>query len=187
MEWSPLTPDHALYDARLVPVEEHVHWDEPGLEWDPSFTPDYTPDQMAQMGVFGDAYWSDELGQERAAMLPATFTAPKSGTLHKNHRGKQAAEINYHGRPASFPRDWWLDKGLIFDYDPLGWYEWYCWYYLGRRVPGYDAHQIKRWRSFVVRTRKMLDKTGHAGSAQALLHWAAAPEEKCCTGRWLAV
>ena len=187
--WSPLAPSHGLYDPRLVQVEEPVaYWADEALDigyvigakdWHPTFQPDYSPRQMALMGVFGDAYWGDALGQERAALLPASFTAPKEGKVYTNHRSAQAKRINYHGRPASFPRDWWLDKGLIFNYDPLGWYEWYCWYWLGRRVPHYDAHQIWRWRNFVTRTRAMYQTTGHAGSAQALLHWAAAPEERC--------
>lgn len=180
MSWEPLTPSNPLYDQRLIRVVEPVSWDEGGLEWDPTFAPDYTPEQMARMGVFGDAYWTDDLGQERALLLPESFTRRKEplGPILTNHRSAAAGRINYHGRPASFGRDWWLDKRLIFSYDPLGWFEWYCWYTLGRRVPQYDTHQIKRWRSFVTRTRRMLETTGAAGSAQALLHWAASPEER---------
>jgi len=185
-QWQPIAPDDPLYDRRLVVVLEPVGWSDIASEgyvvgakdWHPLFQPDYLPHQMAKMGVFGDAYWGSPLGEQRRVMLPAEYTAPKSGVHYTNHRAKQAGAVNFHGRPASFPRDWWLDKGLIFSPDPLGWYEWYCWYSRGRRIKGYDAHQIRRWLSFVARTRKMLETTGHAGSAQALLHWASAPTER---------
>ena len=176
LQWQPLQPEDPLYDNRLLKVGWDAKWVHVGSsDWNPSFRPDYHPRQMATMGIFGDAYWGDALGQQRAAMLPEGYSKPKFGTHYTDHRGKQSARINYHGRTASKPREWWVEKGLIFDADPLGWHEWFCWYIRGRRIAPYDAHQIQRWRGFVTRARAQLAATGHLGYAQALLHWAAAP------------
>lgn len=123
------------------------------------------------MGIFGDAYFGDALGRSRLHLLPFEWQYTKSGQFYSNHRGSQCAEINFFGRPASETRDWWLDKGLIVDIDPLGWFEWYCHYYLGRRVEKYDDWQIERWRSFKVRHLASYRATRYPGSAQALLHW----------------
>jgi hypothetical protein len=182
-EWRPARPGDAAWDDRLVTSssDEPVTWLDyksvvPAWTRPEAFAPDFDPDQMAKMGVFGDAYWGGLEGAERFAMLelklyPFVPTATRGDKFYTNHRGKQCARINHFGRPASLTRDWWLDRQLIHATDPLGWYEWYWWYTLGRRIPAYDAWQIGRWLRFKERHGQMYRSQPVAGQAQALLHW----------------
>ncbi|MEP7172196.1 MAG: hypothetical protein ABI705_01775, partial [Aestuariivirga sp.] len=62
--------------------------------------------------------------------------------------------------------------------DPRGWFQWYCRYYMGRRMPEEDKRQIKRWKAFrrhVAQVRMNCDPDNpfcRPRQRQALLHWA---------------
>lgn len=173
-QWRKSQPGDPSWDPRLFHVLDEPYFTQPGREgFCPLFTPDYEPDQMIRMGVFGDAYWGGKGGQERWAYLSQVtgWTSTRSGALYVNPRGRQSRDINYHGRPASLSRDWWLDRLLIGDADPLGWFEWYCHYYRGRRLTAYDQWQVQRWCRFKSRHLSMYWNKPQAGQAQALLHW----------------
>lgn len=172
MNYRVCKPGDAAWDPRLKPWVAWVSFG--GQGWAAGFEPDFAPDFMLRAGVFGDAYFGSAAGQERWAMiqpLAPTWVPTRFGKPYERMRGSQCRTVNAFGRPASFGRDWWLDRGLIVDWDPMGWFEWYCWYWLGRRITGYDDWQIQRWRSFRERHGEMYRATPTGGHAQALLHW----------------
>ncbi len=139
-----------------------------GRDFADGFRPQLTPRQMLELGVFGGGYFAD-----RPSDLPDSWYA--KAKLSKVYDAK----LNYFGVRASLPRKVWLEKGWIREeYDPRGWFQWYCRYYLGRRIPEYDEWQIKRWRA-VARHVAQLQKSSPVGELncrpvqrQALLHWA---------------
>ena len=80
------------------------------------------------------------------------------------------------------PREEWIAKGWIFKQDPLGWFQWYCRFKNGRRIPEMDLIQIKRWKAFGDRHAPAVKKNCEAGDLQcrkrqrqALLQWAYNP------------
>ena len=139
-----------------------------GRNFHPDFRPDLTPAEMLAIGVFGGVYMRD-CGKE----------FPKSWfTRAKFAKGASDAKINYFKINASQPLSVWRAKGWIYHEDPRGWFQWYCRYYMGRRIPDEDTRQIKRWNAM----RRHLAQISHncrAGDLacrprqrQALLHWA---------------
>lgn len=139
-----------------------------GKDFAPDFKPDLTPQQMLKLGVFGGKYITDC----KKEFPPAWWTHAK---LAKDERDK---ELNYFKINASQPLAVWRAKGWIHPDDPRGWFQWYCRYYLGRRMPKEDARQIKRWRA-IARHIAQLRKNCRAGDEfcrprqrQAILHWA---------------
>ena len=141
-----------------------------GRDFDPEFTPDLTPPEMLRLGVFGGRYMTDGHGE----FPKSWFTHAK---LAKGRRGRDVA-LNYFGVDASQPLSEWRKKGWIHEDDPRGWFQWYCRYYMGRRMPEEDRRQIKRWK-MIRRHVRQIEKNCDRGDVfcrprqrQALLHWA---------------
>jgi hypothetical protein len=86
--------------------------------------------------------------------------------------------MNFFGIDASQPLSVWRKKGGIFEDDPRGWFQWYCRYYMGRRLAGEDVRQIRRWKAIrrhVAQIKKNCDEGDihcRRRQRQALLHWA---------------
>lgn len=140
-----------------------------GKNFDPTFTPDLTPKQMLQLGIFGGNYFN----QQPTEFPKSWFEGVELATDHKPHK-----DWNCFGVNASQPLKVWQQKGWIYFEDPKGWFLWYCRYYMGRRIPEEDARQIKRWKNMKRHITQLQnacpvsDTTCRPVQRQALLHWA---------------
>lgn len=139
-----------------------------GKNFDPEFKPELSPKQMLELGIFGGKYMTD-CGKE----FPRSWYK-KAKLCPERHDPK----LNYFGINASQPLSYWRKKGWIFKDDSRGWFQWYCRYYMGRRLPEEDKRQIKRWKAIirhiaqVKKNCKKGDITCRAKQRQAILHWA---------------
>ena len=139
-----------------------------GRNFDKSFNPDLSPKQMLALGIFGGKYMTDC----KKEFPKDWFTKAKlSPTIYD-------VNMNYFGVKASQSLSVWVKNGWIYKDDPRGWFQWYCRYYMGRRIEKEDMRQIKRWRMMVRHVAQLTnscrpqDLLCRRGQRQALLHWA---------------
>lgn len=139
-----------------------------GRNFEPGFEPELSPEQMLELGVFGGVYMRDCRGE-----FPASwFERAKLSAADKD------PSLNYFGVDASQPLSVWRQKGWIHQDDPRGWFQWYCRYFMGRRLVREDQRQIGRWRAMrrhVQQIRRNCvpgDIFCRPRQRQALLHWA---------------
>ena len=135
------------------------------------FKPELTPKEMLELGVFGGAYFGDKIKE-----------FPKSWFKKAKLSEKFDVKINRFRVKAGLSRKEWQDKGWIFKEDPLGWFQWYCRFKVGRRIPHIDKIQIKRWKAFGSRHIPAIKKNCDEGDIQcrrrqrqAVLQWAYDP------------
>ena len=134
------------------------------------FRPQLTPKKMLEMGVFGGYYFGGKMKEY-----------PKSWFKNAKLSKTFDVEKNRFKVKAGLSRKEWLDKGWIFKEDPLGWFQWYCRFTNGRRIPHIDGIQIKRWKAFK-RHLTAIKKNCEPGDIhcrrrqrQAILQWAYDP------------
>jgi len=139
-----------------------------GANFDPEFRPELTPKEMLRLGVFGGKYMTDTTGEFPQDWFEQARLSPQG----------RDASLNYFTVGAGQPLSVWRRKGWIAPEDPRGWFQWYCRYYLGRRMPHEDARQIGRWKA-MRRHLRQLQKHCEPGDLgcrprqrQALLQWA---------------
>ena len=134
------------------------------------FRPQLTPKEMLELGVFGGSYFGLNVKEY-----------PK--IWFKNVKISKTFDVNLNRFKvvSGLSREHWIEKGWIFKEDPLGWFQWYCRYTNGRRIPHIDEIQIKRWKNFrrhVLAIEKNCEK-GDLGcrkrQRQAILQWAYDP------------
>tara|TARA_B100000945_G_C20239908_1_gene529430 strand:+ start:208 stop:645 length:438 start_codon:yes stop_codon:yes gene_type:complete len=135
------------------------------------FKPQLTPKQMLELGVFGGSYF---VGSDINEFPKSWF---KKAKLSKKFNVK----LNRFRVKSGLSRQEWIKKGWIFKEDPLGWFQWYCRYTNGRRIPNIDEIQIQRWKNFI-RHVKAIKKNCEEGDLscrrrqrQAILQWAYDP------------
>lgn len=139
-----------------------------GKNFDPRFRPDLTPEEMLELGVFGGKYMNDCRDE-----FPKSWFKNAKLSLHIKDKN-----VNYFKVDASQSLSVWKEKGWIYKDDPRGWFQWYCRYYMGRRIQGEDEWQIKRWRMMTRHVAQIRNKcrvgdvSCNTRQRQALLHWA---------------
>lgn len=139
-----------------------------GKNFDSEFKPELTPKEMLELGVFGGKYLNDCQNE-----FPSQWFENA-----KLSEGSKNIKLNYFKVNASQSLKEWEQKGWIHPADPRGWFQWYCRYYMGRRLPEEDRRQIKRWKAFrrhVGAIKKNCipgDLKCRKKQRQALLHWA---------------
>lgn len=110
------------------------------------FKPNLSPYQVMALGSFGGTYWRP---------IDSRITSRTHRGRHKKYRWdlpdeilasqEYDKEINCYGVRVGESLEYWEDKGWITKHDPYGWFQWYCNYCDGRRIPEEDERQIKRW------------------------------------------
>jgi hypothetical protein len=163
---SPL--EEVVANDRMQQAYRYVRVHPMGEAFEPGFAPDLTPAEMLELGVFCGKYMTDC----RDEFPRSWFERAKLAT------GPRDCSLNYFGVSAGAPLSVWRTKGWIHPDDPRGWFQWYCRYYSGRRMPEEDHRQIGRWRAFrrhVAQVRKNCDPGDvfcRRRQRQALLQWA---------------
>jgi hypothetical protein len=142
----------------------------------PEFKPYFSPSEMLSCGVFEGKYLND-----------CIFEFPKEwyiSAMQKNKLSPEKADssINCFQIKSRMSLGDWKRSGWIpqiqGDPDTRGWFQWYCRFYIGRRIPELDKIQIKRWRAFarhfgqVKKNCPSGDLTCRPKQRQALLQWS---------------
>ena len=134
------------------------------------FRPFYSPKDMLEMGVFEGKYCNDCTDE----FPPEWFSKAKISKVPD-------PTLNFFGLKSRQPLSVWQQKGWIIDPDPRGWFQWFCRYYLGRRITGVDEIQIRRWRG-IARHAAQVSKNCDVGDVycrprqrQTLLQWSYDP------------
>lgn len=139
------------------------------LEADPGdlpadFQPDLSPGEMLMLGVFEGKYLND-----CTAEFPAEWFVGALHTGRLSPEGRDVERCNFFGVASRQPLSAWVSsgwapsrgrRGRTDDHyhgalgdpernpDERGWFQWYCRYWMGRRLPELDTIQIRRWRAF---------------------------------------
>jgi hypothetical protein len=161
----------------IVGVDDHMQQgyayeivSAPGAGFEDGFEPHLSPAEMLKMGVFEGKYCNDCRTE-----LPEEWFVGARVAEHPDPK------LNYFEVKSRQPLSVWREKGWIIGDDPRGWFQWYCRYWLGRRAPGVDEYQIKRWRAFrrhAAQVRANCEPGNiscRPRQRQALLQWAHDP------------
>ena len=134
------------------------------------FKPQLKPKKMLELGVFGGAYFGLDIKEY-----------PKSWFINAKISKNFDVNLNRFKVKSGLSRKEWQEKGWIFKQDPLGWFQWFCRFSNGRRIPHIDEIQIKRWKNFnrhvaaIKKNCEPIDLNCRRRQRQAILQWAYNP------------
>ena len=142
-----------------------------GRDFAADFKPELTPMDMLRLGVFEGHYLNDC----RAEFPDEWFENARLSI--------EVADVrcNCFGVKSRLSLAEWQRRQWIFGPDVRGWFQWYCRYYMGRRLPDIDAIQIRRWKAFrrhqaqIMKNCMSYDVMCRPRQRQALLQWAYNP------------
>ncbi|MCC7260341.1 MAG: hypothetical protein IT567_04845 [Alphaproteobacteria bacterium] len=141
-----------------------------GGDFAEGFTPFFSPKEMLVHGVFEGKYCNDC----REELPEDWFTEARLSDVPDPKK-------NCFGVKSRQPLSVWQENGWIYGPDPRGWFQWYCRYYLGRRLLDVDEKQIKRWRAFARHAAQVKANCDphnflcRPRQRQALLQWSYDP------------
>jgi hypothetical protein len=164
----PRRADLVVVNDRMQSGYSYLLTEPVGDNFDAEFHPELSPKEMLALGVFCGKYMTDCQKEFPASWFAHAKLSP----------GGRDCSLNYFGIDASQPLSMWRRKGWIHSDDPRGWFQWYCRYYMGRRMRDEDERQIRRWKAIrrhLAQVRRHCDPgdlTCRPRQRQALLHWA---------------
>ena len=142
-----------------------------GQHFASEFKPELSPKQMLELGVFEGHYLTDCKDEFPPNWFENARLSPQYADVKQN----------YFGVKSRLTLSQWKQKGWIIGPDVRGWFQWYCRYYIGRRLPIIDEIQIKRWKAFrrhysqISKNCLPFDLDCRRKQRQALLQWAYNP------------
>ena len=142
-----------------------------GKNFAPDFKPELSPAQILEYGAFEGKYMTDCKDEFPSHWFEKAKLSPQ----------KAQPEINCFKVKSRLSLQEWQKRGWIIEPDPRGWFQWYCRYYNGRRIPDIDAFQIKRWKAFSRHVAQIEynclygDVECRPRQRQALLQWGYNP------------
>lgn len=132
------------------------------------FKPALTPHEMLRLGVFEGKYLNATMSEYPESWMDGARLSDVADVRFNAFKNKSRMSLGH-----------WKSQGWLREQDPLGWFQWYCRYYMGRRSED-DARQIGRHRAFVRHSAQVLkngrgDKSVRIIQRQALLQWSYDP------------